>query len=171
MEVVLENKRANGATLRYVSMDKSDLLKYVDWGKPTDSSVYVWVIPNIYNGGYSVYIGKGAYNEKFEFAPYANSRAINHYNDPLYRAIQEVGPEKCVCNIYVGLTEEEAEGFEAVLLKLDERCGLSYGQSEWEGEPLLNKRNEDVDMKLIDKYFDLDGNNNIKTFRRKMYRY
>jgi hypothetical protein len=28
-----------------------------------------------------------------------------------------------------------------------------------------------VDMKLIDKYFDLDGNNNIKTFRRKMYRY
>ena len=41
MEVVLENKRTNGATLRYVSMDKSDLLKYVDLGKPTDSSVYV----------------------------------------------------------------------------------------------------------------------------------
>lgn len=30
MEVVLENKRANGALLRYVSMDKSDLFKYVD---------------------------------------------------------------------------------------------------------------------------------------------
>jgi hypothetical protein len=58
-----------------------------------------------------------------------------------------------------------------LLLALDTRFGLSYGQSKWEGEPLLNKRNEDVDMKLIDKYFDLDGNNNIKTFRRKMYRY
>lgn len=171
MEVVLENKRANGAILRYVSMDKSDLLKYVDWGKPTNSSVYVWVIPNIYNNGYSIYIGKGVYNEKFEFEPYASSRAINHYNDPLYRAIQEVGPEKCVCNIYVGITEEEACAFEAALLKMDERCGLSYGQCKWEGEPLLNKRNEDVDMQLIDKYFDLDGNNNIKTFRRKMYRY
>ena len=77
-----------------------------------------------------MYIGKGAYNEKFEFEPYSNSRAINHYNDPLYRAIQQVGPEKCVCNIYVGLTEEQAKASEALLLALDTRFGLSYGQSE-----------------------------------------
>ena len=171
MEVVLDNKRASGALLRYISMDKSDLFEYVDWGEPPDSSVYVWVIPNIYGDGYSMYIGKGVYNEKFRFEPYSNSRAINHYNDPLYRAIQEVGPERCVCNIYVGLTEEQAEATEALLLHLDKRSGLSYGQSEWEGEPLLNKRKEDVDMQLINKYFDLDGNNNIETFRRKMYRY
>ena len=30
MEVVLDNKRANGALLRYISMDKSDLFEYVD---------------------------------------------------------------------------------------------------------------------------------------------
>jgi hypothetical protein len=58
-----------------------------------------------------------------------------------------------------------------LLLYLDDRDRLDYGQKRWEGEPLLNKRDEDVDMKLIEKYFDLDGNNYIETFRRKMYRY
>lgn len=172
MEVILNYNKVNGVLLRYVSIDLNRLFKYRDW-EPKDSSTYNWVIPNIYYRYpmYCNYIGKGVYNEKFDYMPYADSRAINHCNDPLYYAIQEVGPEDCACNILVGISEEEAKACEALLLYLDDRNGLDYGQKRWEGEPLLNKRNEDLDMELIDKYFDLDGNNYIETFRRKMYRY
>lgn len=173
MEVVLDYKKVDGVLLRYISMDQSDLFKCVDFSNPPDGSVYNWVIPNIYKSKpkYSNYIGKGVYNEKFDFMPYANSRAINHINDPLYHAIQEAGPENCVCNIYVGITMEQAEACESLLLHLDQRNGMSYGQERWKGEPLINKRVEDVDMALLNKWFDLNGNNNIEAFRRKMYRY
>ncbi len=172
MEIVLDYKNVYGMLLRYPSIELNQLLKCRD-SAPKDSSLYVPVIPNIYcsNPKYCEYIGKGKYNEKLNGWPYANIRALNHRNDALSDAIQKVGPENIHTNILVGISDEEARACEALLLYLDDRCGLEYGQKRWEGEPLLNKRNEDVDMKLIDKYFDLDGNNYIETFRRKMYRY
>lgn len=172
MEVVLNYKNVNGVTLRYVSIDLNRLFKYRD-SDNKDSSTYNWVIPNIHNDDpkYCNYIGKGTYCEKFNYVPYSNTRAINHRNDALYHAIQNVGANYCVCNILVGISDNEARASEALLLALDKRSGLTYGQNRWEGEALLNKRNEDVDMELINKYFDLDGNNYIETFRREMYRY
>jgi len=172
MEIVLNYKNVDGMLLRYSSIDLNQLLNHRD-SEPKDSSLYVSVIPNIYctSPKYCEYIGKGKYSTKLNGWPHSNIRALNHRNDVLSNTIQEVGPENIHTNILVGLSDEEARACEALLLYLDDRCGLGYGQTRWEGEPLLNKRNEDIDMKLIYKWFDLDGNNYIETFRREMYRY
>lgn len=81
----------------------------------------------------------------------------------MYYAIQKVGPDRCVCNCIKGLTEEQAFAVEALMQYLDKRYGMKYGQKMWKGEWLINKRDEDANMNLINKYFDLDGNNYIKT--------
>ena len=129
MEIVLDYKNVNGMLLRYVSVDLNQLMKYRD-SEPKNSSLYVPVIPNIYNNNpkYCNYIGKGKYSEKLNGWPYSDIRALNHRNDPLSRAIQEVGPENIHTNILVGISDEEAQAFEALLLYLDDRCGLKYGQ-------------------------------------------
>ena len=59
---------------------------------------------------------------------YYKSRAINHKGDVLFDAIQQVGPEYCKCNIITGISDEEARATEALLLYLDERDRMSYGQ-------------------------------------------
>jgi len=170
MEIVLTKKNYFGATLNFVSIDLNRLFKCRDAG-PYDSSTYNWNILNIYRCGISNYNGKGKYYEKSYCDPYSKSRAINHKEDALFNAIQEVGPENCKCNILVGISDEEARACEALLLYLDNRDRMAYGKDRWSGEWLLNKKSEDIDMELINKYFDLDGNNYIETFRRKMYHY
>ena len=94
----------------------------------------------------------------------SNDRSINHHNDVLCSAIKQVGSDRCVCNVYEGLTEEQAFAVEALMQYMDKRHGVKYGKETWKGEWLINKRDEDADMNLINKYFDLDGNNYIKTF-------
>ena len=67
MEIVLNYKNVNGMTLRYVSTDLNQLMKYRD-SEPKNSSLYCPVIPNIYREApeYGIYIGKGKYSEKLD---------------------------------------------------------------------------------------------------------
>lgn len=128
MELVLPYIKVDGARLRYVPIDLNKLFKNRDRGQVANSSVYNWCIPNIHKLGYSNYIGKGVYNERFDGFIKANSRAINHKNDALYDAIWQVLPANCVCNIITGVTNEEARALEALLQYLDTRDTMQVGE-------------------------------------------
>ena len=154
--------RYKGATVSRFFIDPG--LKQKDLENPRTYNVYVIYIR--LNERTIVYVGNGIEFENKDGKLSLFTRALNHKNDMVESMILKAGAENATFEIYSGFTKDEAEGFESALIFMERGTKMECGQKTWNGEKFLNKRTED--LAKAKRFFDLHGNNYLKTIARQI---
>ena len=164
----LKRGRLSGLITFHNSIDLNISKKRIDLDQPVRYTAYL--VKFKWRNQIIKYIGKGVlYYNKDGTLSY-KSRFLSHRDDAFDYLMQLVGPENCEVYTIENLTENQAKAVEAWLISLIDGTTMSYGQYRWRGEQFLNKRCEDVNRDLIN-YYNLDGNNDVESFRRKINNY
>ena len=163
---VIRTGRLSGLIIHHNSIDLNWSNRDLD--HPRRFGVYITYFMTEY--GIVIYIGKAVYYWNQDGSMSYKSRPLSHRDDSYALLMEQIGPENCIIDTLENLTEYEAKAAEAWLISLINGTTMSRGQKRWRGEKFLNKRCEDVNRDLIN-YFNLDINNDVESFRRKVNKY
>ena len=116
------------------------------------------------------YTGKATIYFNLDGTTSYKSRFLDHKNDTVRDLLLEFGPENCRIYTIENLTATEAAACEAFMQRMIRGTIMNIRQRVWDGENFLNKKFEDKNEELINR-FNLYGNNDIKALRRQINGY